>query len=62
MKHNMMEVGVDVIYQSASSAKIYARHLPARLSKTFLTSFLRDKAHSGGGSMTLPCDFSGHRH
>lgn len=55
LKHNMMEVGVDVIYQSADSAKIYARNLPSRLSKTFLTSFLRDKAHSGGGSKRSQC-------
>ena len=53
LKHNMLEVGVDVIFQSPDSAKIYAKNLPARLSKTFLTSLLRDKAHSGGGSKVL---------
>ena len=48
LKHIMAEVGVDVIFQDKSSARIYARHLPARLSKSFLTSLLRDKGTAGG--------------
>jgi hypothetical protein len=47
----MPEVGVDVIFQSPDSARIYARNLPARLSKSFLTSFIRDKGHSSGGTL-----------
>lgn len=51
LKHSMAEVGVDVIFQGKSSARIYARNLPARLSKSFLTSFIRDKGHSSGGTL-----------
>lgn len=51
LKHSMSEVGVDVIFQGKSSARIYARNLPARLSKSFLTSFIRDKGHSSGGTL-----------
>lgn len=51
LKHNMPDVGVDVIFQGAHSARIYARNLPARLSKSFLTSFIRDKGHPGGGTL-----------
>lgn len=51
LKHIMPEVGVDVIFQGKTSARIYARNLPARLSKSFLTSFIRDKGHSSGGTL-----------
>ncbi|KAK9899575.1 hypothetical protein P389DRAFT_164561 [Cystobasidium minutum MCA 4210] len=51
LKHSMPEVGVDVIFQGKSSARLYARNLPARLSKSFLTSFIRDKGHSSGGTL-----------
>lgn len=51
LKHSMSDVGVDVIFQGQASARIYARNLPARLSKSFLTSFLRDKGHSSGGTL-----------
>ena len=50
LKHILPEIGVDVIFQSHDSARVYARNLPARLSKSFLTSFIRDRAQSGGGS------------
>ena len=61
LKHTLPEVGVDVIFQSSDSARVYARNLQARLSKSFLTSFIRDKAHSGGGSTTCFPTNSGKR-
>lgn len=50
LRHIMPEVGVDVIFQGPDSARLYARNLPARLSKSFLTSFIRDKGQHSGGS------------
>lgn len=51
LKHRLYEDGVDVIFQDSGSARIYAKNLPARLSKSFLTSWVRDKAQSAGGTL-----------
>lgn len=60
LKHVLHEVGVDVIFQGPDSARVYARNLGGRLSKSFLTSFLRDKGHSSGGSECSSTSFPQH--